>query len=182
MKLEYFEKLEKSILLRYKTTYIMSWSKILDFMQVFLNDIVPNVNYIGYMFIAGSKPTYIDTITEQLLYKTKELKEESGGIVLSGKSSSYKNNFEITAYNQTKIIDVIIPLTENIIKEIEEDNHLLDVYMNSLEINCYARDAQRYAINLFGEFLKSTDPDNITEKQKKFKELCVNLGATPFPK
>lgn len=173
---------EKEVVLRYETTYKMSWSRVLDFMQIFFNDISSNLKDAAYLFIAGSEPVHVSTIKEGLLYKTEEFKEEKGAIILSGNSKTYNALFSICAYNQLKIVDVKIPLSETqIINEIYEDNHLLDVYMNSLEINACVRDAQRYAINLFGLFLDNEIEDKEL-KEKEFKEMCVKLNAEPFPK
>jgi predicted Zn finger-like uncharacterized protein len=104
-------------------------------------------------------------------------------VVLAGKSKVYGAIMELTAYNQLKIVDVKITSKEaQMIKEIEEDNHLLDVYMNSLEINACIRDAQRYIIDLFGQFLTLSPDDVDFEKTGKlFQEKCYSLGATPFP-
>ena len=184
MTLQGVKKTEDYIWLRYKTTYTMSWSRILDLMQVFLEDIGPNYSCAATVSIAGADPKYINTIKNGYLYKTDEFIKEQGAIILAGKSKIFDDaEIEITSYNQSKVVDVKIPTTETeIVKEIEADNHLLDVYMNSLEINGRIRDAQRYAINLFGDYLMTPkDDENIEAIARRFQNVCYDLGATPFP-
>ena len=178
MKLYGIKDTEDGITLRYKTTYRMSWFEVLDFSQVFLNDIAEKVSGAYYFLVAGAPLSNVDCIKGGLLHQTPEFAEERGGIVLIGVSKSLNAKLGLTVYNQLDIVDIHIYSGSAIIDEIASDNHILDKYISSIELNMIARGSQKYAIELFFHYLNDKD----SKEAEKFKKLCHDLGVKPLTK
>ena len=167
-----------SFKLRYETTFRQGWQKILCFMQVIVDDL-KNTAKVQYFEISGSKLENVPSITDNLLHKTEQLKEEKGGVVVEGTSKTMDFVIRATAYNQTNIVDVQLPKTQSIVEQITKDNHILDKFMNSVELNACSLSAQRYAIEKFADALEKQEDKEV---MKNFLDYCDKIGAVPFLK
>jgi hypothetical protein len=167
-----------SFKLRYETTFKQGWKQILCLMQVLVDDF-QNSARVQYFETAGSVLEKIPSITDNLLHKTEQLKEERGGVVVEGISKTMELVIRATAYNQTNIVDVQLPKTQSLVEQITKNNHILDKYMNSVELNGCSLYAQKCAIEKFAAALEKQEDE---EAMKTFIDYCDKIGAVPFPK
>ena len=167
-----------SFKLRYETTFKQGWKQILCLMQVIVDDL-QNTAKVQCFEIAGSAMENIPSITDKLLHKTEQLKEEKGGVVVEGTSKTMEFVIRATAYNQTNIVDVQLPKTQSIVEQITKNNHILDKYMNSVELNGCSLYAQKCAIEKFAAALEKQEDEEV---MKNFIDYCDKIGAVPFPK
>lgn len=178
MKLIGIGQTDNSINLRYESTFRQGWQHIMCFMQVFVDDLQKDTESVHYFAIAGAKPETVTIPEQKLLHKADLLQEERGGLVISGNSTIMEFNIKLTTYNQTNIIDVEIPKTDELLDKFTKDNHTLDRYMSSLELNGRSIYSQKYAIEMFADALARKDDETV---MKKFLDYCEKIGATPFP-
>lgn len=172
----------KYLTVRYEATWAFNWETLLDFAQIFYDDIFGNLETAAY-FDEKMSVTPIDTIPEGHLNKTPSLWVPRGGMALVGRSKAYGAKLCIFVYNEKKIVDIRIPVSETeFITKVKQNHSILDHYINSLEINGYVRYAKRRAFNTYARFVSRIDGEDkmVTAISTLVKE-CEKVGAEPFP-
>lgn len=155
-------------ILRYKATEEFSWQDAIDFMQCFFNDL-DQVQMVQYA--KNQKVQSLSNIHQGLLYLSDELKEEKEAIILAGHSEESKANIKMTIFTHTDIVDLQVIMRGNdyILGKFKNNDHVLDKYMNRLELSTMERKSIRYGINEYHKFLRNLNDGEIVEE---FTELC----------
>ena len=177
MKLSGIGQNDTSIMLRYELTFRQGWEQLLCLMQVFLDDLKKDTESIHYFAIAGSKLEPVPTPSPRFLHKSELLQEERGGVAIIGVSSTMDFIIKLTAFNQSNIVDVEVPKTEELLNKFTQENHLLDRYMSSLELNGRSVYSQKSAIEMYANALANKDDKAAWDK---FLEYCNKIGVKPF--
>ncbi len=196
MQLKSIKKSNDRINLRYTTTYYNSWNSCINIMQVVFEDFYENTKGIGHFMIAGSVVNFVPVIIEGYLHKTPDFKEEHGGIFIEGKSKLLNLDMAVTIYNQLNVVDVTVFYENNELpKEFKESDHVLDKYMDSIEINGYSVGSVINGMfllnssNIFTEYMHEKygndfSWDKATEEEKHFLSYFKNkfnkLGVSPW--
>lgn len=150
------------ITVRYAATWRYGFDFMLDAAQVVLADFGEDLQRVAISEIAGANtdvcaqsgggsPTEI--VEEVMdcqgkLRKCKSLGKECGVLVVAGVSGIMECPIQVNFYNQTNTVVLDIPVGQipdnnPIKKELSENAHLFDNYMNSIEIKAYCADTER---------------------------------------
>ncbi|MBD5112843.1 MAG: hypothetical protein HDT42_10010 [Ruminococcaceae bacterium] len=139
------------ITVRYAATWGYGFDFMLDAAQVVLADFGEDLQCVAISEIAGANT---DDIMEEVmdcqgkLRKCESLGEECGVLVVAGVSGIMECPIQVNFYNQTNTVVLDIPVGQipdnnPIKKELSENAHLFDNYMNSIEIKAYCADTER---------------------------------------
>ena len=136
-----------------------------------------------YFFIAGAPGNAIDCIVNDNLRETPICIEEHGGLSFAGCSKIFGFPIKLVIYNQLKILDVYVYLGKEGLKdEFLNDHHLIDKYLDSIEIGGYSRDSKRRgmneAIDMFKKCFIYSEDFSEEEKEKSittFRETSADL-------
>lgn len=138
------------ITVRYDATWRYGFDFMLDAAQVVLADFGADLQRVTIAEIAGGSFT---DITEEVMdcggkLRKCESLEECGVLVVAGVSGIMECPIQVNFYNQTNTVVLDIPVGQipnnnPIKKELSENAHLFDNYMNSIEIKAYCADTER---------------------------------------
>lgn len=127
----------------YTATWGYGWDFMLDAGQALIDiDWKTGLDEVAWSQIAQTAPIDITDEVKKCggrLRDVEDLKTEHGVLTLAGRSSIMGVNFQIDFYSQTQLVRVFIP--EDYIKE--HGSHVLDNYMNSIEIKAYCTSTER---------------------------------------
>ena len=159
--------------IEYETTWTLGWSNVLDIAQIFLDDIVDDVQLMQY--IDFGEGVDIERVTDGVLEKTKELVKEHMGISLAGASKVMELPIRLTLFNQLKRVNVqVMLLTDEMRGQFKYSPHTLDVYMNSLEISGYMRRAEKNGIEIVHDAMVGR-----SEQVERYMIACNDLNIEP---
>ena len=129
--------------LGYTTTWGYGWDFMLDAAQALIDvDWKTGLDKVAWSHLANTEPVDVTDKVKKAggrLRDVKDLQDEHGCLTLAGVSSIMKVPMQIDFYNQTQVVRVYLP--ESYVKE--NKSHVLDNYMNSIEIKAYCTDTER---------------------------------------
>lgn len=138
------------ITIEYAATWRYGFDFMLDAAQVILMDFGADLQRVATAEIAGDKFT---DVTEQVMdcggmLRRCETLTECGVFAVAGVSGIMECPIQVKFYNQSNTVVLDIPIGQipdsNPIKETLDDNsHVFDTYMNSVEIKAYCADTER---------------------------------------
>ncbi len=142
----------------YTATWRYGYDFMLDAAQVILSDFGGDLQRFAKAEIAGGK--FVEIMDEVNacggdLRRCKALEDECGVIAVAGISSVMECPMQIIFYNQTNAVGLDIPLSQipesHPAREIfdehgDQNKHVFDCYMNSIEIKAYCADTERRTI------------------------------------
>lgn len=146
-----FRNIEKDengwIVIDYTTTWRYGFTFMLDAMQAIIDtDFKDNLQHVSIAKVAGTEPINITDEVKNAnnnLFNCKSLLEECGVFSIAGISQIMNCPFKIVLYNQTNAVRLFSPASEYFK---ENDDHVFDNYMNSIEIRAYCKDTERNTI------------------------------------
>lgn len=134
----------------YAATWKYGFDFMLDAAQVILMDFGSDLQRVATAEIAGGKFT---DVTESVMdcggrIRRCETITECGVLAVAGISGIMECPMQIKFYNQSNTVVLDIPVGQipdsNPIKdELDDNEHIFDTYMNSVEIKAYCADTER---------------------------------------
>ena len=96
--------------------------------------------------------------------------------MIAGRSKIMEMSIRLCLYNQLRDVDVDVRLdNDDLKKAFQENSHILDNYMNSLEILAFMEIGTAEGINLVIDYLQGKDSE-------KYFDTCNRLDITPYTK
>jgi len=136
MKFVEFKETTDSVLVRYKIQWDLTWDKVLNLMQEFMN----NLEDIDCWVMDGRRVLPLNEIPDGLLSKSNKLKSEKDGLMINGKSKIHGEFISVRIGIYFKIIEIKIKATETkLIEDLQSNTHFLDDYVNEIEIQGYSQ-------------------------------------------
>lgn len=141
----------------YTGTWKSSWDFMLDAVQNIVNDFGGNLQKVTYSDLAvqGAKDTDILAEVKSHGGRLREcgsLKTERGVLSAAGISAVMECPFQLVFFNQSATVRLDSPLKKFFD---EHGKHVLDNYLNSVEIKAYCEGAVRNALNTSAENIKT---------------------------
>lgn len=163
-------------ILRYKSTNIFSWQDTIDFMQCFFDDLT-EIQMLEYTQNQEKKP--ITHIHNGLLYLCPEFQTEKDTIILAGHSETSNADIKMTVFTNTNVVDLQVILRGNdyILGKFKNNDHVLDHYMDTLELQTIERKSIRFGIKKYNQYIRNLSNKEITEE---FKEMCEDYQVLIF--
>ena len=137
-------------------------------MQCFFDDLT-EIQMLEYS--ENQQGKHITNIHKSLLYLCPELKEEKEALILAGHSEESNADIKMTVFTNTNVVDLQVILRGNdyILGKFKNNDHVLDHYMDSLELQMMERKSIRYGIKKYHQFIRNF---NNKEYAEDFKEFC----------
>lgn len=167
-----------NILIKYGPAKTLNWDEILAMAQVFFNDLNDGFT-VSYFFTLISPRMQIKCTRNTLLYKVPELKEERGGLEISGTLTGLNIPIKLMIANIAPIILIEIDkkyFDESNIEMVRTTNKLqesITKYIENLELETYKYLAEKRGLQIAKNHYEDIANYN---KKEVYDAMCRKYG------
>ncbi len=136
-------RLDTGITVTYKAAYTYSYAFVLDCVDLLVRrDFQENIQRLAIADIGEREVGYLEELkkADHNVFATKKVNEAHDVCIIAGMSKTLRLPLQITFYQNTDKVTVSTQFTKLFD---EHGDHILDLYMDRLEIMAYVQNAKR---------------------------------------